>query len=73
MTQFGSAVCDFDVAETQDGKHRLISVKLEEAVAADDRGLLTFELKPDFERADAETLTRMLKDWISSIRFERIG
>ena len=73
MAQFGSAVCDFDVAEAQDGKHRLISIKPKDRRAFLEEGQLTFELNPGFERGDAEKLTRMLKDWITQIRFEPVS
>ena len=70
MSQFASAECEFNVGETQDGKHRLISVRPKENVPHFNQGLLTLELNQEFELADATTLTRMLKDWITAIRFE---
>ena len=73
MTQFDSAVCDFNVAEALDGKHRLISIKPRQHQAAPGEGQLTFELNPEVQRGDAEKLTRMLKDWITLIRFEPVS
>jgi hypothetical protein len=70
MAQFGSAVCDFDVDEAQDGKHWTIAVKPRADIGLPAPGQLTLELKPDFEYGDAQVLTRMLKDWITQIRFE---
>jgi len=73
MPQFDSAVCDFNVAEAQDGKHRMISIKPKGLQASRTEGQLTFELNPEFEQGDAEKLTRMLKDWITLIRFEPVS
>jgi hypothetical protein len=70
MAQFGSATCDFDVDEAQDGKHWMIAVKPRADIGLPVPGHLTFELKPDFEYGDAKVLTRMLKDWITQIHFE---
>jgi hypothetical protein len=36
------------------------------------QGTLTFELNQGFELNDAETLAKMLKDWITQIHFEPI-
>jgi len=70
MSQFASAACEFSVGESQDGKHRLISVKPKSNIAPFKQGLLTFELNQEFEMGDAKTLTRMLQDWITEIRIE---
>ena len=70
MTPFGSAVCDFDVDEAQDGKHWTIAVKPRNGEGLPGPGRLTLELKPDFEYGDAKELTRMLKDWITQVRFD---
>ena len=70
MPSFGSSSCDFNVAETQDGKNLVISVKLGAGLETFDQGRLTFELNPSFELGDATTLTRMLKDLITQVHFE---
>ena len=70
MSQFASAECEFSVGETEDGQRRLISVKPKEDLAPCHKGMLTLELNHEFELADAKTLTRLLQDWITDIRFE---
>jgi hypothetical protein len=70
MALFGSAVCDFDVNEGPDGGHWKIAVKPRNDIGLPAPGHISFELKPDFEYGDAKELTRMLKDWITQIRFE---
>jgi hypothetical protein len=72
MGQFGSSTCDFDVAETHDGKHRVIAIKPKDNHSLLNQGTLTFELNQGFELNDAETLAKMLKDWITQIHFEPI-
>ena len=73
MAEFGSATCDFDVDETRDGQRRLIAVKPRENIALLDRGKLTFELNAEFELGDARTLAKLLKDWITQVRYEPIA
>jgi hypothetical protein len=60
MAQYGSATCDFDVGETQDCKHRLISIRPKT------------ELNQGFELDDAKALAKMLHDWITQIHFEPV-
>jgi len=72
MAVLDSATCDFDVAETRDGKHRLIEVKPSDCASPRSRGRLTLELNPEFEMGDARTLAKMLNDWITQVRFEPV-
>ncbi|GEM_PF-2010217 len=72
MAQFGSATCDFDVAETHDGKRRLIEIKPKDNNSLLNQGTLSFELNHEFELGDAKTLAKMLKDWITVVHFEPI-
>lgn len=71
MAQFGSATCDFDVAESHDGKHRLIEIKPKDNNPLLNQGTLSFELNHEFELGDAKTLAKMLKDWITVVHFEQ--
>ena len=73
MAEFGCATCDFAVDETQDGQRRLIAVKPHENIALLDRGKLTFELNPEFQLGDAQVLAKLLKDWITQVRYEPIA
>jgi hypothetical protein len=70
MARFGSAVCDFEVEKAEDGSHWLIAVRPRGGIGLPEAGQLAFELKPGFEGEDAKELSRMLKDWITRVRFE---
>jgi hypothetical protein len=73
MAQNGSATCDFDVGESQDGKHRLISISPKVELAPQSHGKVTLELNQGFELNDAKKLAKMLNDWITQIHFEPAG
>ncbi len=73
MAEFGSATCDFDVGESQDGSHMLIAVKPKQNISLLEHGTLTFELNHEFEMGDAKTLARLLRDWITRVRYEPIA
>ena len=68
--QFGSATCDFDVGETNDGEHQLIAIKPKASLAILNQGMLTFELNQEFDPDDARNLAKMLNDWITRIHFK---
>lgn len=70
MSQIGTAECNFDVGETHDGQRRLIEIKPKKSKALINQGSFTLELNQGFEQGDAETLARMLKNWITQIHFE---
>ena len=72
MAQYGSATCDLDVGETQDGKHRLISIRPKTELALQPHGKVTLELNQGFELDDAKALAKMLHDWITQIHFEPV-
>jgi hypothetical protein len=72
MAPYGSATCDFDVGESHDGSHRLISIKPKTSSALLNRGKLTLELEPGFELGDAQVLAKMLHGWITQINFEPV-
>ena len=73
MSQVGIAECDIDVGMAHDGLHRMIAIKPRGSRALANQGSFTLELNREFELGDAETLARMLKDWITRINFEPLG
>ena len=70
MSQVGIAECDFDIGMTHDGLRRMIAIKPRQSLALSNQGSFTLELNQEFELGDAETLARMLRDWITKINFE---
>jgi hypothetical protein len=69
-TQFGTAMCDFNVCETHDGQPQFIAIKPKASLSILNQGKLTFELNQGFETDDAKNLAKLLNDWVTQIRFE---